>query len=103
MKVVGNMQKSTDVMKAMNRLVKVEGITETMTAMQKEMCKAGIIEEMVDDAFDAADDVDEDAADEEVQKVLTEIAADAFGGAESAPSGQVQAAEAAEEDDGESM
>merc|ERR1712014_408068 len=102
MKVVGNMSKSADIMKAMNRLVKVEGITETMTALQKEMMKAGIIEEMVDDAMDAADEVDEDAADEEVEKVMDELAGEAFRDAQKAPSGQVQqhkADDKTEEDD----
>jgi hypothetical protein len=38
-KVMGHMVKSTQVMGAMNRLVKIGDISETMQAMQKEMCK----------------------------------------------------------------
>jgi hypothetical protein len=36
---MGHMVKSTQVMGAMNRLVKIGDISETMQAMQKEMCK----------------------------------------------------------------
>ena len=36
---MGHMVKSTEVMGAMNRLVKVGDIRQTMQAMQKEMCK----------------------------------------------------------------
>jgi charged multivesicular body protein 3 len=38
-KVTGHVQKSTEVMKMMNKLMKVSEISETMQAMQKEMCK----------------------------------------------------------------
>ena len=38
-KVMGHMVKSTQVMGAMNRLVKIGDISQTMQAMQKEMCK----------------------------------------------------------------
>ena len=36
---MGHMVKSTQVMGAMNRLVKIADISETMQGMQKEMCK----------------------------------------------------------------
>ena len=98
-KVTGHLAKSAEVMKGMNRLIKVlfidrathgalphrapptrctaddaghvwlqvHDISATMQEMQKEMCKAGVIEEMVDDAFEALEeDEDADAADEEV-------------------------------------
>jgi len=60
-KLMGTLSKSSDIMKAMNRLVKVEGISETMQTMQREMCKAGVIEEMVDNAFEALNDEDDEA------------------------------------------
>lgn len=57
---------------------------------------------MVDDAFEALDgDDDEDMADEEVEKVMTELNAEVMGGAKSAPTKQVQAAAAEEEEEEE--
>ena len=146
---MGHMVKSNEVMGAMNRLVKVGDIRNTMQAMQKEMMKvratpqanphprrrppvrrrgalpcteasrrlphaarpvtcpvacpqAGLIEEMIDDAHEGMEDeADEDAADEEVMKVMEELNAGVFDKSESAPSGQVQQAAAAAEDDAE--
>ena len=61
-----------------------------------------MIEEMIDDAHEGMDDeADEDAADEEVMKVMEELNAGVFDKSESAPSGQVQQAAAAAEDDAE--
>ena len=101
-KVMGHMVKSTQIMGAMNRLVKIGDISQTMQAMQQEMCKAGLIEEMVDDSMEALDDDDDDdAADEEVDKVMQELNADTFANSSSAPTRQVQQQEAAEEDDAE--
>jgi len=85
-KLTGTVQKSTEVMKMMNRLTKVSEVSAVMQNMQKEMMKAGVIEEMVDDAMDVLDeDGDEEAADEEVERVLTELNAEKFSNAESAP------------------
>ena len=38
-KLMGSLQKSSVIMGAMNRLVKVEGISQTMQSMQQEMCR----------------------------------------------------------------
>lgn len=108
-KVTGHMQKSTEVMKMMGKLVKVSEVSATMQAMQQEMMKAGVIEEMVDSAMEALDGSDEEEeADAEVEKVMAELSADAFKGAQQAPTKQVQVAAAAveagdEEDDEEDM
>merc|ERR1719197_2043709 len=97
-KVMGHLGKSTQVMAAMNHLVKMHDISETMQGMQREMCKAGLIEEMVDDAMEALDgDEDEEAADEEVDRVMTELNAEKFKEAKSAPTVQPVAAAQAEE------
>lgn len=55
-------------MKAMNSLMKLSQMSQTMTAMAKEMEKAGLIEEMMDDVLDEDEDIDEDV-EEEVNKV----------------------------------
>jgi len=99
-KVTGHMQKSTEVMKMMNKLMKVSEISETMQAMQKEMTKAGVIEDMTNDAMEVLDgDDDEDAADEEVERVMTELNAETMGSARAAPTKAVAAAAEQEEDD----
>jgi len=72
MKVAGVMQKSTQVMAMMNRLVRLPQLNQVMMAMAKEMEKTGLIEEMMDDVMDNDDEI-ADAADEEVEKVLDEI------------------------------
>ena len=38
-KLMGSLQKSSVIMGAMNKLVKVEGISQTMQSMQQEMCR----------------------------------------------------------------
>jgi len=61
-----------------------------------------LIEEMVDDSMEALDeDADEDAADEEVAKVMEELNADTFANSSSAPTRQVQQQGAAEEAPGD--
>lgn len=53
------MAKSTEVMQAMQRLVRIPEVAQTMQDMSKEMMKAGIIEEMLDETFDSMEDQDE--------------------------------------------
>lgn len=73
-KVTGALEKSTHVMQAMQRLVKVPEIQATMRELSKEMMKAGIIEEMLEDTMEGLEDDDlEEAADTEVEKVLWEL------------------------------
>lgn len=105
-KVTGHMSKSTEVMKMMNKLTRVAEVSETMRQLQAEMTKAGIIEEMVDGAMEGLEaSDDEDAADEEVNKVMTELNAETFSGAASAPMKPVAQAEveAVEDEDDEAM
>ena len=104
-KVTGHLQKSAEVMKMMNKLTKTEQVRDSMQKMQEEMMKAGLLEEMVDDAMGALDgDDDEEAADEEVMKVFQEFALDATKDMKSAGTKAVAKQEvAAEEDDDEDM
>ncbi|KAJ3368132.1 Charged multivesicular body protein 3 [Allomyces arbusculus] len=74
LKVAGSLQKSTEIMKVVNRLVKLPEISAQMQEMSREMMKAGIIEEMIDDTITGLDEEDlEDEAEEEVEKVLFEV------------------------------
>ncbi|XP_020481473.1 charged multivesicular body protein 3 isoform X2 [Labrus bergylta] len=84
-RVAGSLQKSTEVMKAMQNLVKIPEIQATMRDLSKEMMKAGIIEEMLEDTFESMEDGEdmEEAAEAEVDKILFEITAGALGKAPS--------------------
>jgi len=70
-RVAGSVSKSTEVMQAMQSLIRVPEVAATMREMSKEMMKAGIIEEMLDETMDSIEDSEdmEDEADEEVDKV----------------------------------
>lgn len=73
-KVAGCMQKSADVLKTLNALVKIPELSKVCQEMAREMERAGLVEEMVGDAMDSVDVTDEDEVDMEVQKVLEELA-----------------------------
>ncbi|KAJ7276457.1 Snf7-domain-containing protein [Mycena haematopus] len=73
-KVTGALQKSTEIMKLSNSLIKLPQISQTMREMSMEMTKAGIMEEMVADTLDLEEDEElEEEADAEVDKVLAEL------------------------------
>lgn len=69
--VAGTLQKSTEVMKLVNDLIKAPQLNQTVQQMSKEMMKAGVIDEMMDDAIESAIDSDdiEEETDAEVDKV----------------------------------
>ena len=72
--MTGALQKSTDVMKLVNKLMKLPEINQTMQSMSMEMMKAGIIQEMVNDALEGDDEEEvEEEAQEEVDKILFEL------------------------------
>uniref|UniRef100_A0A8C8BF26 Charged multivesicular body protein 3 n=1 Tax=Otus sunia TaxID=257818 RepID=A0A8C8BF26_9STRI len=80
LRVAGSLQKSTEVMKAMQNLVKIPEIQATMRELSKEMMKAGIIEEMLEDTFESLEDQEEmeEEAEMEIDKILFEITAGEF-------------------------
>jgi charged multivesicular body protein 3 len=88
LRVAGAMQKSAEVMKMMHNLVRVGEISQTMEELSREMMKAGIIEEMMEETLDEVTGIDEDEMEEavqaEVDKVLFELTAGALGNAPSA-------------------
>lgn len=66
--------------------------------------QAGVIEEMVDDAFEVLDgDDDEDEADEEVERVMTELNLEVMSGSKSAPVNQPVVEEQQQEEEEEDM
>jgi len=74
-KIQGSLQKSTGIMKDVNTLVRLPELTGTMRQLSMELVKAGIIEEMVDDAMpiDPLMEDEEDEANAEIDKVLQEV------------------------------
>lgn len=76
-KMVGAMQKSTEVMHSMNELVRIPEVTKTMRELSKEMERAGMMDEMVNDTIDDAldDDISDAELEEEVNKVVEETMA----------------------------
>ena len=78
----GHLEKSTEVLSAMNSIVKNEQVRDTMREMSKEMMKSGLIEELVNDALEDINGVDdlEAETDAEVNKILAELAGETDGG-----------------------
>jgi charged multivesicular body protein 3 len=74
-KIQGSLKTSTGIMKDVNTLVRMPELMGTMRQLSVELVRAGIIEEMVDDALPADQllDEEEEEAEAEVDKVLQEI------------------------------
>ncbi|CAG2058246.1 unnamed protein product, partial [Timema podura] len=70
LRVAGALQKSTEVMQAMQNLVRVPEVAAAMRELSKEMMRAGIIEEMLEETMDTMEDPEEmeEEAGEEVDK-----------------------------------
>ncbi|BES96445.1 unnamed protein product [Nesidiocoris tenuis] len=86
LRVCGSLQKSTEVMQSMQRLVKTPEVAAAMRELSKEMMRAGIIEEMLEETMDTLEDPEEmeEEAQAEIDKVLYEITAGALGTAPAA-------------------
>ncbi|XP_065155646.1 charged multivesicular body protein 3 [Atheta coriaria] len=93
LRVAGALSKSTEVMQAMQRLVRIPEVAKTMQEMSKEMTRAGIIEEMLDETFEGMEDQEEmeEAAQAEVDKVLFELTEGRLGEAPEVPIGDTAA------------
>lgn len=89
LRVAGSLQKSTEVMQAMQNLVRYPELAGIMRDMSKEMMKAGIIDEMLDETMDSLEDSEEleEQAQTEVDKVLWEITEGKLGEAPLPPEG----------------
>jgi len=104
-KVAGTLQKSGEVMAAVNRLVKVPQLMGTMRAMGREMARAGFIDEVMTDGLDSVAGVEgeDEAADEAVAAVLAEVAGEdvaALAGAGAVPRAKLPGVAAAAEEEG---
>jgi charged multivesicular body protein 3 len=74
-KIEGSIRASTGIMKDVNSLVRLPELTGTMRDLSAELMKAGIIEEMVGDTLPDGEmlEGEDEEAEEEVDKVLSEI------------------------------
>lgn len=71
-RMTGAIEKSTQVMQSMSKLVKLPELQKTMTEMSKEMMKMGIIDELMDDAMESLDPEDmEEEVDAQVLLFIT--------------------------------
>ena len=96
MKLQGCVSKSAEIMAAMNSLVKLPELQATMTAMSREMMRAGLIEETIADTFDALEPEGLDAAaDKEVDKIIQELTAGVLDKAGAAPTSKIAASASA--------
>jgi len=86
-RVAGTLQTSAEVMKSMSQLVKLPEIQKSMMELSREMMKAGVIEEMLDDVMEPDEEETEEAAQEEVDKIIMEITTGKLREAPSAPAG----------------
>ena len=94
-KVQGVMQKSTEVMKCMNQVLKLPEISDTMQVMAREMAKAGLIDDMIQETFTSIEPDGIDAeADEEVDRIFAELTADILSKAKAAPAASPAQAQA---------
>jgi charged multivesicular body protein 3 len=116
LKVTGALQTSAEVMKSMQSLVKLPEIQKTMQEMSREMMKAGILEEMIEDTMETLEEGEEEETEvqAEIDKVLLELTAGALGKAPDAltetlsagvvePEAETPGAEEEVEDDLEEM
>ncbi|WFD30122.1 Vacuolar protein-sorting-associated protein 24 [Malassezia sp. CBS 17886] len=87
LKVTGSLQKSTEIMRLSNRLIRLPEMSQAMREMSSELIKAGVLEEMIQDTIDASvlgeEGELEEAAQTEVDQVLEEITGGKLG--EAAP------------------
>ncbi|KAF1915151.1 Snf7-domain-containing protein [Ampelomyces quisqualis] len=101
-KIEGSIKASTGIMRDVNSLVRLPELTGTMRELSSELMRAGIIEEMVDDTLMDNEMLEGEAeeADEEVDKVLSEVLKDKLS-ASKAKEEELPAAPQAEEEEEE--
>lgn len=81
-RVAGALEKSTEILTLMNNLTRFTEMSATMQELSREMMKAGLIEEMIEETVDEVTGIDEDEMEEqvaaEVDKVLFELTEGTF-------------------------
>lgn len=77
-KLTNSLSKSTVVMKDVNALVHLGMVLQTMQELQKELMKAGIIDEMMDDMMEFEDDELEEESVDEINKIIEDLTSKEF-------------------------
>ena len=103
LKVSGALAQSADIMKNMNALIKIPETQKTMMEMSREMMKAGIIEEMLEDTMEGLNDGEEmeEAAQAEIDNIILELTTGKLTEAPSAVKDTLPAQDDVEEDEAE--
>ena len=85
-KIAGALSSSAEVMKSMNALVKLPETQKAMMELSREMMKAGVIEEMLEDTMEGLDGEEdmEEAAQDEIDKIILELTTGKLGKAPAA-------------------
>ncbi len=111
-KIEGSLRISTGIMKDVNMLIRLPELMGTMQELSRELVKAGVMEEMQDGMLPEVmeDSEDDEEAEGEVDKVLSEILKDKMGKigetpvmAPPVPQGKVAEEEEEEDEDPEEM
>ena len=102
-KIESSLKAGTNIMKDVNTLIRLPELTGSMQLLSQELMKAGIIEEMVDDALPNDDllEGEDEEAETEVDKVLNEILHGKLGTVEQVPQQPVEEEEEAEDREAE--
>jgi charged multivesicular body protein 3 len=74
LKVAGTMAKSAEIMKCLNSIMSTSKMSAEMQVLTKEMMKAGVVEDVFEEAF--VEEGLEEEADYEVNKILMEVVPD---------------------------
>jgi len=90
---------ATPVMHDINQLTNVPAVQETMMKFTKEMTKADLMDEMVEDAMESVFEVDESAIDKEVDEALWEVTGGLIGTAPAASTGALPTVASKETED----
>lgn len=73
-KLKGSMQKSTDIMKDMNQLIKLPQIGKVVQDLSRELTKSGVIDEMMSDMLDFdVEEVEDEEESEQITQILNEV------------------------------
>lgn len=102
MRMLSNqMADSAGLMREVNSLVRLPQLQGTMIELEKELIKAGIMSEMVDDTMEGVQDQDEEMdeeVDKEVNKIVEQYTNDKFEKVDSTPSGELPLVEPKEKE-----
>lgn len=98
MRMLSNqMADSAGLMREVNSLVKLPQLQSTMIELEKELMKAGIINEMIDDTTEAVQQGDneemDEEVDEEVNKIVEQYTSNKFDKVDNAPQTELPAVE----------